>query len=45
MSFADEFEEEPDVMRLARARKGKRPYKTLRIPKEVVERVRRRMSS
>ena len=41
----NEFENEPDVLKLSRARKGKRPYKTLRIPKEVVERVRRRMSS
>jgi hypothetical protein len=40
-----EFEQEPDVLKLARARKGKRPYKTLRIPKDVAERVRRRMSS
>lgn len=40
-----EFENEPDVLKLARARKGKRPYKTIRIPKDVAERVRRRMSS
>lgn len=40
-----EFENEPGVLKLARKRKGKRPYKTLRIPKDVAERVKRRMSS
>ena len=40
-----EFENEPGVLKLARARKGKRAYKTLRIPAEVAERVRRRMSA
>ena len=40
-----EFENEPGVLKLARARKGKRRYKTLRIPAEVARRVRRRMSA
>jgi hypothetical protein len=40
-----EFENEAGVLKLARARKGKRRYKTLRIPAEVAERVRRRMSA
>ena len=40
-----EFENEPGVLKLARARKGKRRYKTLRIPAEIAERVRRRMSA
>jgi hypothetical protein len=40
-----EFENEEGVLKLARARKGKRPYKTLRIPAAVAERVKRRLSS
>ena len=40
-----EFENEPGVLKLARKRKGKRPYKTLRIPREVADRVRTRLSS
>jgi hypothetical protein len=40
-----EFENEPGVLKLARKRKGKRPYKTLRIPKDVADRVKTRLSS
>ncbi len=38
------FRNEPGVMKLRTAKKGKRHYTTLRIPVEVAERVRRRMS-
>jgi hypothetical protein len=38
------FQDEPGVMVLhAPARKGKRPYKTIRIPQSVLERVRARL--
>jgi hypothetical protein len=40
-----EFENEPGVLKLARKRKGKRPYKTLRIPRDVADRVKTRLSS
>lgn len=40
-----EFENEPGVLKLARKRKGKRAYKTLRIPRDVADRVKTRLSS
>jgi len=39
------FKDEPGVIRLKSAKRGKRPYVTLRIPPEVFERVSRRLSN
>jgi hypothetical protein len=37
------FRKEPGVLRIKKKRKGTRPYVALRIPKEIAERVRRRI--
>ena len=39
------FRDEPDVVKLQSRKKGKRGYRTLRIPPEVAERVRRRLTA
>ena len=37
------FRKEPGVLRIEKKRKGTRPYVALRIPKEISDRVRRRI--